>query len=297
MTLNDSGVVFHPEEHRYFLGDKELRGITGYLSTILFPGKYDMVPAEVLRRAAEKGHLIHAKCELFDLFGIGDALTPEVGHYRSILEKYDLRHSASEYIVTDGAHIASAIDKVYDDLTIADIKTTYTLDYNYVQWQLSIYAYLFERQNPNLKVKRLAAIWLRPEKGKFVEIARLPNESVAEFLECAVTGKAVPFSLLPTTNSTQVPDGIMQIEQTLVDLEAEVKRLTELRKEMCKGILSQMEKYDVDKWQTQRVRLTRKKEYVSMKFNTKAFSEAHPDLYAQFLEEIPIASSLTLKIL
>ena len=44
MILADSGVVFDKENHTYRLGDKQLWGITGMLSSQLFPEKYDFVP-------------------------------------------------------------------------------------------------------------------------------------------------------------------------------------------------------------------------------------------------------------
>lgn len=37
IDLVKSSVVFNEEDHTYFLGDKELKGITGMISRQLFP--------------------------------------------------------------------------------------------------------------------------------------------------------------------------------------------------------------------------------------------------------------------
>ena len=55
IELVRSGVVFNEENHTYFLGEKQLKGITGMISRQLFPDKYKAVPEFILKRAAEKG--------------------------------------------------------------------------------------------------------------------------------------------------------------------------------------------------------------------------------------------------
>ena len=63
IELVKSSVVFNEENHTYMLGEKQLQGITGMISRQLFPDKYKDVPDFVLKRAAEKGSLIHARAK------------------------------------------------------------------------------------------------------------------------------------------------------------------------------------------------------------------------------------------
>ena len=56
IKLVKSPVVFNEENHTYFLGEKQLRGITGMISRQLFPDKYKGVPDHVMRRAAVSIH-------------------------------------------------------------------------------------------------------------------------------------------------------------------------------------------------------------------------------------------------
>lgn len=164
MKLIKSQVVFNPDEHTYMLGDKELSGITSVISRQLFPDKYRDVPEYVLRKAAERGTMIHSICELVDDMGITHD-SDEAQGYKELKDDWGLRYECSEYLVSDNEDYASCIDKVYreneTDFTLGDIKTTYVLDKESVRWQLSIYAYLFELQNPGCNAVRLIGIWLR----------------------------------------------------------------------------------------------------------------------------------------
>ena len=42
--LKESGVLFNEEEHSYWLGGRELSGITGMLQRQLFPTEFDGIP-------------------------------------------------------------------------------------------------------------------------------------------------------------------------------------------------------------------------------------------------------------
>lgn len=164
MKLIKSQVIFNPDEHTYMLGDKELSGITSVISRQLFPDKYRDVPEDVLRKAAERGTMIHSICELVDDMGITHD-SDEAQGYKELKDDWGLRYECSEYLVSDNERYASCIDKVYreneTDFTLGDIKTTYVLDKESVRWQLSIYAYFFELQNPGCNAVRLIGIWLR----------------------------------------------------------------------------------------------------------------------------------------
>ena len=58
-----------------------------------------------------------------------------------------------------------------------------------------------------------------------------------------------------------------------------------------------MEKANVDKWETEKIRLTRRKATTSERFDSKSFKESNPDLYQQFVKESKVKSSITLKVI
>ena len=169
MKLRESPVVFDQEKHTYRLEDILLEGVTTLLRNQLFQNKYDDIPKEILEKAAKRGTLIHEQCELVDALGI-DPVILEAKNYKLLKEEHGLKPIANEYLISDELAFASSVDVIFDgesenddEVYLADIKTTAKLDIDWLSWQLSIYAYMFEMQNPHLRVKKLYAIWLRNE--------------------------------------------------------------------------------------------------------------------------------------
>lgn len=193
ITLVKSGVVFDAEPHTYNLDGLSLHGITGMLSRQLFPNKYDGIPEYILKKAAEKGSQVHESIELYDSGFEPAEETLELKNYKRIKGEYGLKTLANEYLVSDNSFFASAIDLVFTDkeenIIFADIKTTRKLDKEYVRWQLSIYAYLFELQNPELKVGKLYALWLRGENFEFTEVERIGADIVKSLMNCEIEGR------------------------------------------------------------------------------------------------------------
>ena len=167
VELKDSGVIFDEENHTYKLGEKYLSGITSVLHRNLFPDEFDGINEEILNKAAKYGTAVHKSIEDFESQWINDG-SQEVADYIQIIKDYNLSHEISEYTITDGENYASNIDKVYrvsdDTFNLADLKTygvmsSYKLEK--AKWQLSIYAMMFEKQNPKAKVGRLFVIHIR----------------------------------------------------------------------------------------------------------------------------------------
>lgn len=180
IELVKSSVTFDELSHTYSYLGANLSGITSLLHRTLFADKYNGIAPEVLAKAAEYGHNIHEQIEIVDGLGV-ESDHPSVQDYCKMKETNNLVPLANEYLVSDEVAYASSIDIVFDDCTLADIKTTSRLDMEYLSWQLSIYAYLFEKQNPGLKVPRLLAIWLpKPKYGKstLVEVPRKSRDAV-----------------------------------------------------------------------------------------------------------------------
>ena len=184
IELKQSAVIFNEVDHTYNYLGTFLSGVTSLLHRTLFADKYNGISAEVLAKAAAYGHNIHEQIELVDTLGVTSE-TPAVQAYLQMKQELNLTTLANEYLVSDEQYIASSIDVIFDDLTLADVKTTSRLDMEYLSWQLSMYAYLFEMQNPGLKVPRLLAIWLpKPQYGKpnIVEVPRKSNDALKVLL-------------------------------------------------------------------------------------------------------------------
>ena len=296
MKLIKSQVVFNPDEHTYMLGDKELSGITSVISRQLFPDKYRDVPEYVLRKAAERGTMIHSICELVDDMGITHD-SDEAQGYKELKDDWGLRYECSEYLVSDNEDYASCIDKVYreneTDFTLGDIKTTYVLDKESVRWQLSIYAYLFELQNPGCNAVRLIGIWLRGKKHEIVEVERIPSEVVMNLLKCDSEGRQFvnPYSISPVT----LPDEYRKMERTIQEIVSQAKYWSDKKKEITDGVMMAMVEAGEYSWKGDIISFTRKKDTIRKDFDKKAFEKDYPDLYNKYLKEIPVVGSVTLK--
>lgn len=305
IELKDSEVLFNEELHEYWLGEKQLSGITGMLQRQLFPDEFEGIPKGVLQAAADYGINVHYSIEDFDKNWINDG-TQEVADYIRICKDYGLVHECSEYTVTDSKDWASKIDKVYrvsDDLfSLGDIKTYGQMSsekLEKVRWQLSIYAYLFELQNKKVKVDKLFVIHIRNKARKdgsydhiseIVFVDRIPSEICKELLDADLKGEQFinPFSIPEEYKSQE------QYIRELIQIKNDVEeKLSEIKAKM----LSYMESVGAKTWVTETMRITRKLPATRTSFNLVAFKADHPDLdYDTYMKISQVAGSLQIAI-
>ena len=286
IELKDSGVLFDKELHEYWLGDKQLSGITEMLQRQLFPNEFDGIPDVVIKEAARYGTEVHESIELFDARWENDG-TQEVQDYVSLCRENSLVHERSEYTVTDGENWASNIDKVYrtsdDTFSIGDIKTYGTMTSGKIEkarWQLSIYAYFFELQNNGAKVCNLFILHIRNKQksdGTFdhisevIPVLRIPSDICKELLDTDLQGKQFvnPYSIPEKYREQE--DYIRRLIQTRNEAE---EKLAILKTE----ILEDMESLGVKTWDTGTMRLTRKLPGTRVSFNANQFKADHPNI-------------------
>lgn len=305
IELKDSGVLFNKERHEYWLGNRQLSGITGMLQRQLFPDEFDNVPEEAIKEAARYGTEVHESIELFDSSWINDG-TQEVLDYISLCQENGLVHERSEYTVTDGENWASNIDKVYrssdNTFSLGDIKTYGTMTSEKLEkarWQLSIYAYFFELQNKDAKVDRLFILHIRNKAkadGAFdhikniVPVERIPSDICKELLDADMRGEQFvnPYSI-PEKYREQ--EGyIRQLIQTKDDVEEKLKILKS-------EILEDMENMGVKTWDTGTMRLTRKLPTTRLSFNANKFKADHPELdYSPYERTSNVSGSLLIAV-
>lgn len=288
ITLNNSNVVFNESEHTYTLNGKQLHGITGMLSRQLFPDKYSGVPDFVLARAAERGTTIHHDCENIDKGQ--EPTTVEGQNYAQLRSGYMV--IANEYTVTDEEYFATNIDCVWYDggIVLADIKTTAKLDEEYVSWQLSINAYLFELQNPHLKVSKLYAVWLRGDIAQLVEVQRKGAATVTSLLDCERNGG----TFLAPVEETQL------LAPSVIDILIEAKQMADHYKqryeEIEQQLLSAMVEHNVKSWDAGRIKATYTPAGTKPTFDTKKFQSEHPELYEQYIKKSQRKETLRITI-
>lgn len=300
-VLNHCGVVFDEERHTYTLNGKPLMGITGILHKYIFPDKYANIPQAVLDRAAERGHEIHRQVQMWiEGFPFAES-APEVEAFM----KQGINFTESEYLVSDMEHFASSIDIVDADDNLYDIKTTYSLDTDYLSWQLSIYAYLFELQNKR-PAGNLFGVWLRNGECKIIEVKRIEAEIIRALLNAAA--KDEPFeNPMATTDKDNADMTVMANQQQklamLAALEKGIADMETKRKEMeadsallKESLLEVMEKNGIKTFETDNIKLTVKAASERKTFDSTRFKADCPDVYEKYLKTSSVKSSLTIKL-
>ena len=290
--MKQSNVIFDPINHTYTTPEgKSLSGITGMIGRQLFPNKYSAVPEGVLQKAAERGSLIHEDCRNIDEWG-SFPQTHEGSLYKELQLKEGFIPAENEYIVSDNKHFATAVDIVDTEFNLYDIKTTSVLDHDYLSWQLSINAYLFEAQN-GFPAGKLYAIWLR-DTAKLIPITPKPREEVIKLLECEIRGEQYTQSLPEDVNDmlqklSDLEFSIMEIEQTAKSYEERAKQLRE-------GLKAEMEKSGVKKWETDNIVVTYVNATERKGIDTTRLKEEQPSVYEQYLKITNVNSTIKIKL-
>ena len=299
MKLVKSKVRFDEEHHRYFLGEKELSGITGTLIKKAFPDTYKGIPDAILAKAAERGSVVHQNLELFDTICNSDvnimpSVLPEVKDYNEMLISYGLHHVDSEYLVTDNENFASAIDKVLADdegnIYLADIKTTATLHYDNVSLQLSIYAKWFEEQNPDLKVKEIVCMWFKNGQSKFQPLPRVSDEQIDELISAYLTDDA------DYQYKVEVPEQFSALEQEYRLITARIDAMKIVQDDLKEKIMKMMEDNKQKSIKTNIGSYSYVEATTKKVFDTKLFKDTEPEHYEYYLKETATKPSLRIKL-
>ena len=299
MKLVKSKVRFDEEHHRYFLGEKELSGITGTLIKKAFPDTYKGIPDAILAKAAERGSVVHQNLELFDTICNSDvnimpSVLPEVKDYNEMLISYGLHHVDSEYLVTDNENFASAIDKVLADdegnIYLADIKTTATLHYDNVSLQLSIYAKWFEEQNPDLKVKEIVCMWFKNGQSKFQPLPRVSDEQIDELINAYIDNDT------DYQYKVEVPEQFSALEQEYRLITARIDAMKIVQDDLKEKIMKMMEDNKQKSIKTNIGSYSYVEATTKKVFDTKLFKDTEPEHYEYYLKETATKPSLRIKL-
>ena len=299
ITLNVPRVTFIEESHQYFIGKKELKGVTGTLIKKAFPDTYKNIPESVLKKAAERGGLIHNTFETFCSIFDADIKkypnpTEELQAFHSMLVAFDLHYVASEYLVTDGENFASAIDGIFADkegnIYLVDYKTTSTLHYDNVSLQLSIYAKWFEEQNPDLKVKEIVCMWFKNGQSKFQPLPRVADYQIDDLIAAYLADDA------EYQYKVEVPEQFSALEQEYRLITARVDALNIKQDELKEKIMKMMEDNKQKSIKTQFASYSYVESTTKRTLDTKLFKEKYPNAYEKLTKVSISKPSIRIKL-
>lgn len=299
LTLNVPRVTFIEESHQYFIGKKELKGVTGTLIKKAFPDTYKNIPESVLKKAAERGGLIHNTFETFCSIFDADIKkypnpTEELQAFHSMLVAYDLHYVASEYLVTDGENFASAIDGVFSDnegnIYLVDYKTTATLHYDNVSLQLSIYAKWFEEQNPDLKVKEIVCMWFKNGQSKFQPLPRVADYQIDDLINAYLADDT------DYQYKVEVPEQFSALEQEYRLITARMDALKIKQDDVKEQIMKMMEANKQKSIKTNIGSYSYVESTTKRTLDTKLFKEKYPNAYERLTKVSISKPSIRIKL-
>ena len=240
---------------------------------------------------------------------------------------------ANELTVSDNDKYASQIDNVWirtdtNGIWLVDTKSNnidlyplcgyFNANYfnsgiealqEYLSWQLSVYAELFEAENPGLKVEGLACNWLRKDKAAFWVIERKPSELVQELLkttyffsdngpvyfhpDLSVFGIS---STLPAEVKEQTPIVAPDVVDYFTTLLKTYKEAEAKLEEAKTALRAAMTEHKVKSFDFGSFSATIGADSVSTSFDTKSFKKDHPELYKKYASTKAKKGSFTIKL-
>lgn len=299
ITLNVPKITFVEESHQYFLGEKELKGVTGTLIKKAFPDTYKNIPEAVLKKAAERGGLIHNTFETFCSIFDADIKkypnpTEELQAFHSMLVSFGLHYVASEYLVTDGENFASAIDGIFADnegnIYLVDYKTTATLHYDNVSLQLSIYAKWFEEQNPDLKVKEIVCMWFKNGQSKFQPLPRVADYQIDDLINAYLADDT------DYQYKVEVPEQFSALEQEYRLITARMDALKIKQDDVKDQIMKMMEANKQKSIKTNIGSYSYVESTTKRTLDTKLFKEKYPNAYERLTKVSISKPSIRIKL-
>ena len=287
-------VAFNEWLHVYTASDGHtLIGVTELMKRHGLSPDYGGISKDVLEKAAARGTAIH---QLLQDYDDGKAFIEDenLKAYKAL----GLKVHCSEYLVSDNDIVATFIDKVLDDCSLADVKSTSSVHRRPLEWQLSIGAYLFELQNPGKKVPHLYCIHVRDGKAKLIEVSRIPNDAVERLLECERCGVVYSDNPVPADAALALEEQAVVLAEQLdqiARLKLAIKETEQASAELQQRLYDYMTENNLDEMACELGTFVRKAPYTKKALDSTRLKKEKPELYEQYLKESEVKGSITFK--
>lgn len=309
IKLKDSGVVFIEQPRGYWLDGRRLQGITTAIQRVLNPEMLDLDDLSSFHRnniinAGEYGSVVHEAIQGYiekdEYFGTG--CENELLAFTEFCQTNGLTPIASEYLVTDYKHFASAIDIVCVDsegkVVLVDTKTSRSYNKEHCSIQLGKYREMFELVNPDYKVSRALVFQINMREGKEpiskTHKVRLKSRKfIKEFYENEV--KFWSTDMLEKTE-TAIPAPIQTLMGNIKTVKESLDKYRQMEKEFSSRLLEEFNKYGLDKLENEDLIISKRNSYVRESFDSKKFKEDHPELYDGYKKESVVNESISIRL-
>lgn len=309
--LRVSAVSFDAATHTYTCGGRELEHVTPIIEWV-YPGTYEGIDPEILKAAQERGSSIHNDCQMSDAgFEID---TEEVRAYQRLKALRGLESLTNEWLVDWQEKVASKIDVIFADMSIADIKTTSSIHEEKVSLQLSIYAWMLEEMNEGLVVPNIYVIWLPKQRYGYPvmrALRRIPSKVCMEVVLQYLQGKdnkaarllldaedaaREERAIMNQCEMSNLPAEFVEAEKEVARLEMEAKAIKERSEALREGLLRIMEETGTKKYEGEHLILTYKDAYERESLDASKVKSLYPDVWQECRKVSKVKPSLNIKI-
>lgn len=289
----NSRVKFYRTTHTYLMDNAYvLMGVTELMKKHGLSADYSKVSDKKLDVARERGSQGHKEIEYYCKGKLKDKSSKVIKEFQSL----NLKVLESEFLISDHEIVASQIDLILDDYSVVDIKFTSELHIKPLQWQLSIYAYLLEK-NYNIKVPKIYALhYNKQDKASLVEIQRLDDYLVEALFRAEKQGEI--FEPLPfaTTSADKAVMELHSITSHIDGLKKQIKEAEEQKERLQNAFLQEMEKTGVKSIVTEFCKITYIAESYREGIDSKLLKDKEPHIYEQYKKVTTVKPSVRITI-
>lgn len=268
-SLVKSEVRFIEEPHGYISKENEpILGLTSLLAKHGITKDISNIPKHYLKKAGNKGTIVHQQIEDYDNLGI-----MPTDEWAIPYTTINLKVLASEFLVNYENIVATQIDKILEDFSVCDIKTSREVDVQGVTWQCSIGAYMLEKQC-NIKVPKIYCIHLREGKVNMFELDRISDEEIERLFDCERNNNlyALPIS---TTTSISLPNTLSNKAKRLYSA---ISKINQLKEQLDNEIIEFMKENSLYSIKTDDISFTLVKPSTTETFDKKTFIKDNPTI-------------------
>lgn len=241
-------IQFDEATHTYTRNNQQYISVTTLLKNYNLSADYSNIPPDVLKKAAIRGTATHKELEDFIKLGIpGKSLDFENFNKYITARGIDLTKALSEEVIYDDNFLlAGTVDFQYkdgDQDVIADFKTTSSIHWESVSWQLSIYNYIKCSGDILMYyMKQLKVFHMYNGKLTVRDVPIIDYDAVVGLLTANLTN--APYTYTPDLSKV-VSDSECVVLSTLLDeieqCETLLKELKEKKERLSGKVLVNME--------------------------------------------------------
>lgn len=292
-------ISFDAQTHTYTSEQgKELISVTTLLKRAGISPNYDNVNPDVLQAKAERGTLIHKEIE--DYIKKGEiGFTVELQEFIRYITENEMTVLASEKMVFND-DVAGTIDLIvmdkFGEIIYVDFKTTYTVHYQSVSWQLSIYKDLdlnndYDDYDKYLNAKLQVWHFCKDGSMEVKELMEVATEEIDRLYESYINGTPYLLNVEPQTLAA-----LYEAEKVIAYFEQEKAKAETNAKLIRQTIVESMKKQGITKFENDKITITYLPPTKRTVINTAQLLKDHPELEKEYQKTSRVAEQVRIKL-